>query len=229
VLELAGQVEPGLSSHFPRQLFRRAFEQSMLLLTGGWKSLDLNPLQEMDEVWTRRGVPILFLSMHHGNWEWLSGILHVLRSDAIGVARSAHHPLGQGLLQYVRHFHRTPVLYDVPGFKAAHRALTSGGLVAFLPDQRPPSRSEPGVWLGQPTRVTPLPRRWGRAHQPELWIGHLTPASPTAYTLELFRYPPEATEIWDQVLDFHFIPWVRETPDLHFGFFHRRLVSRETF
>jgi hypothetical protein len=31
------------------------------------------------------------------------------------------------------------------------------------------------------------------------------------------------------LLDFHFIPWVQQAPDLHFGFFHRRLVPRETF
>jgi lauroyl/myristoyl acyltransferase len=226
---LAWQVDPAFPSDLPRRLFLHAVEQSSLLLTGGWKNLDLGPLRNLEDVWTRRGNPTLFLSMHHGNWEWLSGILHVLRPDTIGVARSAHHPLGQGLLHFVRHYHRTPVHYDVQGFKAAHRTLNSGGLVAFLPDQRPPSRGEPGVWLGQPTQVSPLSRRWGRTHHPDLWIGHLTPASPTSYVFELFRYPPEAAEIWDQLLDFHFIPWVQQAPDLHFGFFHRRLVPRETF
>jgi len=191
--------------------------------------LDLEPLRDLDGIWTQSGVPTLFLSMHHGNWEWLAGILHRLRPDAIGVARSAHHPLGQGLLEFVRHFHRTPVHYDNRGFKNAHRTLARGGLVAFLPDQRPPSGSEPGVWLGQPTQVTPLPRRWSRSHRPDLWIGHLTPSSPTSYVFELYRYPPEAAEFWDRLLDFHFVPWVAQAPDLHFGFFHRRLVPRETF
>jgi len=229
VLELARRLDPSLPPPLPRHLFRNAVEQSSLLLAGGWKSLDLTPLQDLEAVWKQCGVPTLFLSMHHGNWEWLAGILHVLRTDTIGVARSAHHPLGQGLLQFVRHFHRTPVLYDVQGFRAAHRTLAFGGLVAFLPDQRPPSRGEPGIWLGQPTQVTPLPRRWGRTHHPDLWIGHLTPSNPTAYVLELYRYPPEVIEIWDELLDFHFIPWVRQAPHLHFGFFHRRLVPRETF
>ena len=229
VLQLARQVEPGLPEEFPRRLFQRAVEQSALLLAGGWENLDLGPLAELGDPWTKRDSPTLFLSMHHGNWEWLAGILHVLRSDAIGVARAAHHPLGQNLLQFVRHFHRTPVLYDREGFKAAIRTLDRGGLVAFLPDQRPPSQGEPGVWLGKPTQVTPLPRRWAESRSMDLWVGQLSPESSTAYALELFRYPPEALEVWDQILDFHFIPWVRQSPDLHFGFFHKRLVPRETF
>jgi hypothetical protein len=167
--------------------------------------------------------------MHHGNWEWMAGILHNLRGDSIGVARAAHHPMGQRLLQFIRHFHKTPVYYDMDGFKAAHRTLDQGGLVAFLPDQRPPTKGESGVWLGQPTQVTPLPRRWSLGRTPGLWVGHLTPQSPTSYLLEIFQYPPEAIEVWDRILDFHFIPWVRQSPDLHFGFFHRRLVPRETF
>jgi hypothetical protein len=83
--------------------------------------------------------------------------------------------------------------------------------------------------LGHPTQVTPLPRRWANHRSLDLWVGQLIPDSATAYALELFRYPPEALEVWDQILDFHFIPWVRQSPDLHFGFFHRRLVPRETF
>jgi len=229
IRSLARQVDAAIPSDLPRRLFLHAVEQASFLLTGGWKNLDLRPLGTLEKVWRRQGVPTLFLSMHHGNWEWLSGVLHVLRPDAIGVARAAHHPLGQGLLRFVRHYHQTPVLYDVQGFKEAHRTLSKGGLVAFLPDQRPPSQGESGVWLGQPTRVTPLPRRWSRSHHPDLWIGHLTPSSPTSYTFELFRYPPEATERWDELLDFHFVPWVLQSPDLHFGFFHRRLVPRETF
>jgi len=229
VLQLARHVDPSLSEDFPRKLFRRALEQSALLLTGGWKKLDLGPLTELGEPWTKKDVPVLFISMHHGNWEWLAGILYALRGDSIGVARAAHHTFGQNLLQFVRHFHQTPILYDREGFKAAVRTLDRGGLVAFLPDQRPPTQSEPGVWLGQKAKVTPLPRRWAKTRGPELWVGHLSPDSSTSYALELFRYPTESMEVWDQVLDFHFIPWVRQSPDLHFGFFHRRLVSRETF
>jgi lauroyl/myristoyl acyltransferase len=228
ILRLARKVDPSLSNEFPRKLFKQALEQSALLLTGGWRNLDLRPLAELEGPWTQRDVPVLLLSMHHGNWEWLAGILYTLRGDAIGVARAAHHPLGQRLLRFVRHFHRTPVFYDREGFKAAIRNLEHGGLVAFLPDQRPPTRGEPGVWLGQQTLVSPLPRRWAKCHKLELWVGHLSPDSSTCYALELFRYPPEALEVWDQVLDFHFIPWVRQSPDLHFGFFHKRLVSRET-
>lgn len=229
VLQLARRVIPNLKPEFPRQLFLRAVEQSTLLLSGGWNNLDLSPLLELGEPWKKKESPVLFLSMHHGNWEWLAGILHVLRSDAIGVARAAHHPLGQSLLHFVRHFHHTPVHYDMVGLRIAHRSLDQGGLVAFLADQRPPSTGENGMWLGQPTQVTPLPRRWSHRQPAELWVGHFSPESPTTYVLELIRYPPKALEIWDQILDFHFIPWVRKSPDLHFGFFHKRLVSRETF
>lgn len=227
-LTLARTVDETVPPDLPRRLFLNACDQSALLLSGGWNQLDLTPLQSLGDPWTRKGISTLFISMHHGNWEWLAGILHVLRSDSIGVARSAHNPWGQRLIAHVRHFHKTPIFYDEAGYRKAHRTLKHGGLVAFLADQRPPSQGEPGSWLGCSTRVSPLPRRWARTIQPEFWTGHLTPQTSTSYELELFRYPSSALLHWDQSLDALFLPLVRNHPDWHFGFFHKRLVPRET-
>ena len=223
--QLASRVVADLPPHFPRLLYRQAFEQAALLLAGGWNALDLRPLSEMDPYWKRTGQPTLFLSMHHGNWEWLAGILHVLRSDSLGVARSAHHPAGQALLRYVRHFHKTPVLYDQDGFRRAHRLLHQGGLVAYLADQRPPTQGEAGSWFGIPCPVTPLPRRWGHGRELHLWVGQLIPSSPTSYHLDLRAFSPDQLSSWDRILDQCFFPWVSSHPELHFGFFHRRLRS----
>ena len=226
ISSLANTIGTPPSFH-PRRLFQNAVRECLLLLSGGWRQLDLSPLADAPSIWKETERPVLFLSIHHGNWEWLAGILHHLRPDTLGVARSAHHPLGQHLLEYVRVFHRTPVLYDQTGVRLAHRSLRRGGLVAFLADQRPPTQGEPGQWMGQPTSVTPLPRLWCRNLPAEIWTGHLLP-HPTYYTLTLRRYAPEAIQTWDTLLDQEFLPLVHQQPDWHFGFFHRRLVSRGT-
>lgn len=225
---LASTVLGDLPDLFCRTLFLNALSEACWLWQGAWNVLDLPHRQSLDPTWTTPGASTLFLSMHHGNWEWLAGILFHLRSDTIGVARSAHHPLGQRLLRWVRDFHKTPVYYDRDAILRASHQLQRNGLVAFLPDQRPPTGGIPGLWLGQPTLVTPLPLVWTRSSTPSLWIGQLIPSSTQTYHLDLHAYPPADLPSWDRLLDLHFLPWIKSHPALHFGFFHRRLVSRET-
>lgn len=210
-----------------RRLFRNAIKEAALLVTGGWNQLDLSPLDILSGIWKETGRPTLFLSMHHGNWEWLAGILYHLRKDSIGVARAAHQRPGQILLEHVRRYHKTPVLYNQTGTRVAHRTLRQGGLVAFLADQRPPTQGEPGVWFGSSTLVTPLPRLWCRGITPDIWTGWLLPG-PSSYQLTLKRYSPTVISQWDELLDRDLLPVVRQTPDWHFGLMHRRLVSRGT-
>lgn len=212
---------------FARQLFRNALHEAILLMTGGWNQLDLSPLEKVAGSWKQTGRPTLFLSMHHGNWEWLAGILYHLRKDSIGVARAAHQRPGQILLEHVRQYHKTPVLYNQTGTRVAHRTLRRGGLVAFLADQRPPTQGEPGVWFGNPTLVTPLPRLWCQGITPDIWTGWLLPG-PSSYQLTIKRYSPEVISQWDELLDQDFLPLVRQSPEWHFGLFHRRLVPRGT-
>lgn len=227
IATLANRVAT-VSSDLPRRLLVNAIRESILLITGGWKQLDLSSLRHLPEPWMSTGRSTLFLSMHHGNWEWLAGILHHLRSDTLGVARSAHQRPGQRLLEHVRSYHHTPVVYDQRGVRTAHKTLRQGGLVAFLADQRPPTQGEPGVWMGLPTLISPLPRFWCQGIQPDIWIGHLLPG-PTHYRLTLQCHSPTAIHAWDQVLDQAFLPLARRTPEWHFGFFHNRLVPRGTF
>lgn len=228
IQSLASTVLGELPEQFSRSLFLNALSEACWLWQGGWNFLDLPDRSLMDPTWTTPGTPTLFLSMHHGNWEWLAGLLFHFRSDTIGVARSAHHPLGQRLLRWVRDFHKTPVYYDRDAILRASRQLHRHGLVAFLPDQRPPTGGIPGQWLGQPTLVSPLPKVWARSSSPSLWIGQLFPSSTHTYHLDLHAYSSESLPLWDRLLDHHFVPWIRSSPTFHFGFFHRRLVSRET-
>ncbi len=165
--------------------------------------------------------------MHHGNWEWLAGILYHLRKDSIGVARSAHQRPGQILLEHVRRYHRTPVHYNQAGVRLAHKTLRQGGLVAFLADQRPPTQGTPGTWMSQSTQVSPLPRFWCKGISPEIWTGSLLPEL-DHYQIVLHRYSPEVIQHWDALLDQDFAPLVAATPEWHFGLFHNRLVPRET-
>lgn len=220
---LARRVCGELPIGFSRSLFQHSVDQAALILTGGWNQFDLSPLEALDPSWKQEGNGAVFLSMHHGNWEWLAGILFALRRDALGVARSAHHPLGQSLLRFVRRYHRTPVFYDREGYRIAHRRLNEGGLVAFLADQRPPTHGEPGAWFGHPTLVSPLPRLWAREDLREVWVGQLVPLPHNTYQLDLIAYPASVIHQWDHILDFHFSEWVRAHPEVHFGFFHRRL------
>lgn len=227
ILALASTVLGEVPPDFCRTLFLNALSQACWIWQGGWNHLELPDRESLPPLWTTTGSSTLFLSMHHGNWEWLAGLLYHMRSDTIGVARSAHHPLGQRILRWARSFHRTPVYYDRDAIVRASRQLQRGGLVAFLADQRPPTGGVPGHWLNHPTNVTPLPALWSRS-SPSLWTGQLIPSGPSNYHLDLHAYSPSHLQLWDRVLDSDFQPWVRESPSLHFGFFHRRLVSRET-
>lgn len=227
ILDLASTVLGDVPPNFCRTLFLNALSQACWIWQGGWHHLECPDQDSLDPLWTTPGSSTLFLSMHHGNWEWLAGLLFHLRSDTIGVARSAHHPLGQHILRWVRSFHRTPVYYDRDAIVRASRQLHRGGLVAFLADQRPPTGGIPGNWLNQPTKVSPLPLLWSR-YSPSLWTGQLIPSGRETYHLDLHAYLHADLNYWDRLLDSDFVPWVRESPSLHFGFFHRRLVSRET-
>lgn len=209
-------------------LFTNAIREAFRVLFGGFRHLELPPRTDIPNTWTEQGSPTILLSMHHGNWEWLAGILYHLRPDTIGVARDARHPLGQRLLRYARSHHRTPVHYDQAAVRTSFRTLRKGGLVAFLPDQRPPTAGVPGVWLGESTLVSPLPKLWANCKPAALWIGSLTPLDPRTYRLILECHPASALEQWDKHLDHHFLPLVHHSPSYHFGFFHHRLVSRGT-
>lgn len=224
---MASTVLGELPSSFCRTLFMNALSEACWIWQGGWNFLELPDPSSVDPRWTSMGQSTLFLSMHHGNWEWLAGLLYHLRPDTIGVARSAHHPLGQRILQWARAFHRTPVYYDRDAVLRAYRQMHRGGLVAFLADQRPPTGGQPGQWLNKPTLVTPLPQLW-LTPGASLWTGCLQPIGSTRYRLLLQDLSAHTFAHWHEALDEAFLPLVQQSPAFHFGFFHRRLVSRET-
>ncbi len=221
VRALLGEVPAG----FHHRIAHTALREIARLLTGGWSRLDLSPLAHLPDNFWRQDGPVLFLSMHHGQWEWLAGILDRLRPGALGVARSPAHPLGRRLLGWIRSHTGQRMAYDLDSVRAGREQLEAGGLVAFLADQRPPGASRPGTWMGRPTDVSRLPEWWGKGLNVAIWTGVLHPGR-DRYVLELKAWPPERIADWDRLLDAEFLPLVRERPWEHFGFWHHRLRPR---
>lgn len=220
---LGFQAPPDLD----RRLLSSALLEIFRILTGGWKRLDLSVLEDPRLAhWSSPG-PILFLSMHHGQWEWLAGILTRLRPDTLCVAKAPAHPAGRWLLRQVRGRLGLRMVHDLGAIRAVHRHLDQSGLVAFLADQRPPGSSRAGVWMGQPTVVSTLPDRWIQRTHPRIWTGVLIP-SEEHYTLQLREWPPDLGSTWDRLLDQEFLGPVAQSPWHHFGLWHHRLKARLT-
>jgi len=209
------------------RLYRSALREAFRILSGGWNRLDLSALEpSRTPPWVLRE-PTLFLSMHHGQWEWLAGILTRLRPDTLCVARSPGHPAGRTLLHWTRSRIGLRMSHDLDSVRSGRRQLASGGMVAFLADQRPPGASRPGTWLGLPTMVSKLPEWWARDLEPRLWTGVLRPGL-DSYALELDDWDPSSLPQWDRLLDQQFLPLVRSSPWEHFGLWHHRLEPRRS-
>jgi hypothetical protein len=226
-LNLLGITPPAdLLSSMKRAGLREIFR----LLTGAYRHLDLTILRDLpaDVLGRTSPTPTLFLSMHHGNWEWLAALLTHIRPDTFGLARAPHHPAGRWLLSRVRNSLGLHMWYDeeIPRLSVQH--FEKGGLIAFLPDQRPPGSAKPGQWFRQKTTISSLPQWWQKRFQPHFWTGCLTPYE-DHYLLELEEWPTSALSHWDQVLDQQFLPRLKKEPHWHFGLWHHRIVSRETW
>ena len=87
--ELVRTLLGAVPARFHRDIVRTALREIARLLSGGWSRLDLAPLASIpDNSWHQEG-PVLFLSMHHGQWEWLAGILDRLRQGGTIVQAAA--------------------------------------------------------------------------------------------------------------------------------------------
>lgn len=220
--QLIGDIPP----RFHNRIHSSALREIFRLLGRGWSRLDLSPLEDIPESpWKKADGPVLFLSMHHGQWEWLAGILTRLRPGALCIARAPGHPLGRRLLSSIRDHVGLRMVHDLESVRAGRRQLRAGGLVAFLADQRPPGAFREGTWMGQPTRVTRLPEWWTEGRDITIWTGVLHPGR-TSYTLELKAWSSDHLSRWDALLDQEFLPLLRRSPWDHFGLWHHRLKSR---
>jgi hypothetical protein len=213
----------------PNDLDRRLLESALLeifrLLTDGWNRLDRTALDPWrNSNWSTPG-PTLFLSMHHGQWEWLAAILTVLRPGALCVAKAPTHPTGRWLLRRIRNLHGLRMVHDLASVRTVHRHLERQGLVAFLADQRPPGSSREGFWMGHPTPVSTLPDRWIQKTSPRIWTGVLIPFG-DHYRLQLREWDSTIGSSWDLLLDQEFRDLVAKTPWHHFGLWHHRLKPR---
>jgi len=214
-------------STLEQDLTRNALREILRLITGGWKRLDLGPLDSADITDWKEPAPILFLSMHHGQWEWLAGILTHLHPEAMCVARAPAHPWGQRILDWLRNGIGLRMTYDHPALRLGRRQLAEGKLLAFLADQRPPGVSRSGVWMGHPTPVSALPEWWTRDLPFHLWTGTLHPGL-DSYVLELKEWDSQTIHSWDVLLDQEFLPLLAQAPGDHFGLWHHRLKPRPT-
>jgi len=207
------------------KLLNNALREIFRILTNGWNRLDLSVLDQPTLAQWKDPGATLFLSMHHGQWEWLAGILTRMRPDALCIARSPHHPFGKWLLRVLRSRIGLRMVYDMESARAGKEQLGHGGLIAFLADQRPPGASRNGTWMGRPTSVTRLPEWWRSSGDIHLWTGVLHPGS-TAYTLELKSWSSDCISNWDTLLDQEFFPLLQNSPWDHFGLWHHRLRTR---
>lgn len=221
IQQLVGDIPP----RFHHAILSSALREITRILLRGWSRLDLSPLERIpDSPWKTDG-PVLFLSMHHGQWEWLAGILTRLRPGTLCIARAPGHPLGRRLLSTIRDHVGLRMVHDLESVRAGRRQLRAGGLVAFLADQRPPGAYREGTWMGQPTRVTRLPEWWTEGRDIPIWTGVLHPGR-SSYTLELKAWSSDLLPHWDALLDQEFLPLLRCHPWDHFGLWHHRLKSR---
>lgn len=213
----------------PPDLDRRLVEAALLeifrILSGGWKRLDRSFLETLrGSTWCAPG-GTLFLSMHHGQWEWLAGILSLLRTGTLCVAKSPGHPAGRWLLRTIRRKHGLNMVHDQIALRSARRHLEHSGLVAFLADQRPPGISRPGSWMGRPTSVSAIPDWLISSTSPRIWTGVLIPSG-DRYILRLREWEKQLGIDWDALLDQEFRSLLVQSPWHHFGLWHHRLKSR---
>lgn len=208
-----------------RRLLEAALVEIFRILTGGWNRLDRTVLDPWKHsTWSTPGAT-LFLSMHHGQWEWLAALLTRLRPDALCVAKAPTHPAGRWLLRRLRDRLGLRMAHDLGAVRIVHRHLRAEGLVAFLADQRPPGSSRDGSWMGHPTLVSSLPDRWIQETSPRIWTGVLHPFG-DHYRLELREWEKSLGSCWDLLLDQEFRSVVTQAPWHHFGLWHHRLKPR---
>lgn len=224
-LEALGITPP---PDFEQHLMMNAGREFLRILFGRWTRLDLSPLSGLDLTEWKQNHPTLFLSMHHGQWEWLAALLTQLRPGAKCVARGASHPAGQRLLDFARGSLSLEMLYDRAALRSGRRQLAANGLLAFLADQRPPGTSRPGTWFGLKVPVTTLPAWWSEdIENLQIWTGVLRPGR-HGYQLNLKAWPRDVLPYWDHLLSSEFSPLLATAPHEHFGLWHNRLGPTRT-
>ena len=204
------------------RLHRVSARELIRILTGRYPQLDKSCLdgQHIEG-------PVLYLSYHLGNWEWLGGIFHKLHGDFRPLTRSIRSPIIHRKIQRLRQSVGMNSMIDHAGLRGGRTALKEGAFLAFLADQTPPGASRPGRCLGCDLPVSPLPEWWSKGQNFRWLTGNLLATSPTQYDLDVREFPSIAITQWDRLLDEHLEPILRHQPEHYFGWWHHRLLSRD--
>ena len=204
-----------------RNLYRTSCRELFRILGRRFPRLDLSPIQGK-----QLHGPILYLSYHIGNWEWLGGIFHRMHGDFRPVTRGIRNKWIHAWAQQLRQSVGMHSLIDNAGLRGGRKALEDGAFLAFLADQTPPGASRPGICLGTNLPVSALPEWWARGKCFRWLTGVLLPISPVQYELRIEEFPAEDLPQWDRLLDRHLTPLLQSQPHQYFGWWHHRLVSR---
>lgn len=212
-----------------RRLYTHTTRELLRIITHRFNRLDLTALEALKSTFPG---PVLFLSFHIGNWEWLAALLTRQFPRVQCVVRGVRNPHVQRWVLHHRRKLGLKVLVDHEALRSGKQHLSQAGFLAFLCDQRPPGTSRPGQWLGFPTAVSSLPEWWSdRLTIPPTFLTGALIGSQFHYDLRLdpCTSPFDASN-WDHVLDQYFLPLILKHPWAYPGWWHRRLheVSRET-
>lgn len=203
------------------QLYRTSSRELVRILRGRYPRLDQSNLKEV-----RIEGPTFYLAYHFGNWEWLGGILSNLHGDFRPATRGIRSPFVHRLIQSRRRSVGMNSMIDHQGIRGGRTALDDGAMLAFLADQTPPGTSRPGICLEKNLPVSTLPEWWTKGRSFRWITGHLYSTTKDRYTLALYDLSFEQISQWDQILDHHTCPLIREHPQHYFGWWHHRLLPR---
>jgi len=203
------------------QLYKTSSRELVRILRGRYPRLDQSSLKDV-----RIEGPTFYLAYHFGNWEWLGGVLSNLHGDFRPATRGIRSPLVHRLIQSRRRSVGMNSMIDHQGIRGGRTALDEGAMLAFLADQTPPGTSRPGICLEKELPVSTLPEWWAKDRSFRWITGHLCSMTKESYALALYDLPSEQLTHWDQILDRHTCPLIREQPQHYFGWWHHRLMPR---
>ncbi|MDR1611473.1 MAG: lysophospholipid acyltransferase family protein [Planctomycetota bacterium] len=179
---------------------------------------------------------LLFVTAHHGNWEWANAWPKANGLGGVCIARPLDNPLLDGWLRRVRERRGLRVIDKAGALRAALKALRNNGIVGILIDQDAGPRGLMSPFLGKPASTETLPVELAvRLGTPMLAVAAVrAPGAASAFTLRLaggvVRARPgadparEVPRLTDE-LNARLGQLIREAPEQWF-WVHRRWKTR---
>jgi len=96
----------------------------------------------------------VLLGAHHGNWEWMLPVSHMLGLNAAAIVRPFDDPRMDALVYGVRRESGLKIIPKNNAMGTLLRELREGAQVGLLADQNPRENAVPVTFFGQPTWAT---------------------------------------------------------------------------